>query len=962
SVSGSLTSGDAMTLDAMGRIELSDTSQLAAGGVLSIRSGDALTVSGDVQGEATGSLAAGGYLLVDGTVATLGSLTLDGSSLEITLGGSVSSTGDSLMMTTPGTAVIAGAVSGQTDLTLIATGETTISGSAEAVTGDLTVDTESDLTISGRATSGHDMTLDAAGKLTITETGIVTAGNDLFLIAGSGLSIDGQLSFGGSGWMIVTGDFLLGGQLTAGVDLTVGATGRVEISGTLSAGQILSIDAGEELRVTASGDVSATTLNLDAGTDLYSYGSVNTNLVDGEANLVAGDLMFFRTDDPLTSHVLNAESGTGMMLITEVDQLTAHVAGSGILEIRETDAVELAEVTNADGPIRVRAGGTVTATDVRSLRDAQWNNVALLTTAGDVEIGYAEAGWNHGQIILSSAGSIVDADATDRTRTDLNAHTLFLYAHDTISGLETRSRQYHWDTGPDLDMPGGNAKGGADKHLFKGHIEVFFDVQGSVNIKSMGEMRVTSLVSHDGDVRLQSTQDEIYVEQIGSTGDPNADVTLHAHRDILVAAETFSGDSGFIESDGNLSLFSALGNVDYLGDLDADGELDITAKENLTGTGKSRAGEGLTYQAQRGRMDLAGDLSAGDDAKLHAQGDLTIFGDIVSGDDVAIRSTRSDVNLHGDITAVDRIDVWAGGTINVDGTLDAGGGVYLHPSPGATGNGRQNMLAFGVPTELSDAEHVSEDALAAIVAEAIARWSVTSLAQESGIDLGSTPVQIIDLPGQILGQAREGRVLIDQDAAGYGWFIDATPADDVEFLAIEGEGLRAETGIAAGSMDLLTVVMHEFGHILGLRDLGPGTHDGDLMVGILELGERRNPLSSETVTPMDDQVDEVDYNESAVPTTSTLIRRDAAAVSRIPAPASNSSVRIEETRDLLFAQLSGNRPRPSRAMTSHESQARPAACGDGWFDELARDLAGADGHDPHPVDDVLDDLLKPGKL
>jgi len=560
----------------------------------------------------------------------------------------------------------------------------------------------------------------------------------------------------------------------------------VVVSGVVSADQTLSINAGEELRVTGSDDLSATTVNLNAGTDLYNDGSINTNLVNGEANLVAGDLMFFRTDDPLTSDVLNAESGSGMMLVTDVNHLTAHVRGSGILEIHETDAVELVEVTNADGPVRVRADGTVQATDVRSFRDAQWNNVALLTTTGDIQIGYAEAGRNDGQIILSSAGSIIDSDATDRARTDLHAHTLFLYAHDTISGLETGSRQYHWDTGPDLDTPGGDANGGADKHLFKGHIELFFDVQGSVNITSMGEMRVTSLVSHDGDVRLQSTQDQIYVEQILSTGDPDSDVTLHAHNDMTVAAETFSRDSGFIESEGKVTLFSALGSINYLGD-----------------------------------------LVAADDVKLQAKNDLTVRGTIVSGNDVVIHSTKSDVNLHGDITAVDRIDVQAGGAINVDGTLDAGGGVQLRPSPSGSGSGRQNMIAFGDPADAVDAVEITPNTLTAIIAEPIARWNKTKLAQDNAVDLQSTPVRLVDLPGRILGQAGDDFVLIDLDAAGHGWFIDATPADDLEFRTAEGLTERARSGDAAGRMDLLTVVMHEFGHILGLSDLDPVAHPGE---------------------------------------------------------------------------------------------------------------------------------------
>lgn len=33
----------------------------------------------------------------------------------------------------------------------------------------------------------------------------------------------------------------------------------------------------------------------------------------------------------------------------------------------------------------------------------------------------------------------------------------------------------------------------------------------------------------------------------------------------------------------------------------------------------------------------------------------------------------------------------------------------------------------------------------------------------------------------------------DQDADGYGWFIEATPEDDVEYTLLDGGGLMSET-------------------------------------------------------------------------------------------------------------------------------------------------------------------------
>lgn len=80
--------------------------------------------------------------------------------------------------------------------------------------------------------------------------------------------------------------------------------------------------------------------------------------------------------------------------------------------------------------------------------------------------------------------------------------------------------------------------------------------------------------------------------------------------------------------------------------------------------------------------------------------------------------------------------------------------------------------------------------------------------------------QVADLAGQTLGLAGGGNkvVKIDTDAAGHGWYVDATPADDKEFAArTSATRLYARPAAApAGRMNLLTAVMHELGHVLSV--------------------------------------------------------------------------------------------------------------------------------------------------
>ena len=106
-------------------------------------------------------------------------------------------------------------------------------------------------------------------------------------------------------------------------------------------------------------------------------------------------------------------------------------------------------------------------------------------------------------------------------------------------------------------------------------------------------------------------------------------------------------------------------------------------------------------------------------------------------------------------------------------------------------------------------------------------------------------VQVADLPGGMLGEAVGKTILIDRDAAGYGWFVDPTPAMDEEFTLPSNQQLRAIDPRAVDRIDLLTVVEHELGHVLGLKDLSASTDD--LMSGVLGIGVRRDPSHQDAV-------------------------------------------------------------------------------------------------------------------
>jgi len=126
-----------------------------------------------------------------------------------------------------------------------------------------------------------------------------------------------------------------------------------------------------------------------------------------------------------------------------------------------------------------------------------------------------------------------------------------------------------------------------------------------------------------------------------------------------------------------------------------------------------------------------------------------------------------------------------------------------------------------------------------IVDEALARWAVAGLSSAQMSALRGANIQITDLPGRYLGVTLDNVIYIDRDAAGHGWFIDSTPGADEEF-----SGGMSSNADVYHRVDLLTVVSHELGHVLGLEDLDPLSHEADLMAATLATGHRRLPSES----------------------------------------------------------------------------------------------------------------------
>ncbi len=131
---------------------------------------------------------------------------------------------------------------------------------------------------------------------------------------------------------------------------------------------------------------------------------------------------------------------------------------------------------------------------------------------------------------------------------------------------------------------------------------------------------------------------------------------------------------------------------------------------------------------------------------------------------------------------------------------------------GSGSRGPQAFMAASAPSaERANDGELSADDLAPVVVTAVARLE-SAEDTEPGV-LRELTFEIVDLPGDLLGRTLDQTVQIDINAAGFGWFVDQYEGQRAKDET-ESAGLHSRHQIPH-AVDLLTVVLHELGHVLG---------------------------------------------------------------------------------------------------------------------------------------------------
>jgi fibronectin-binding autotransporter adhesin len=535
-----------------GTIEIVETDAITLTSVLQSTDNDA----NDIFVTATGTITVG--VVNAGTTAGDVTLTANtGSIIDDSLDAVADVFGDVVTLTAPsGVGQLAGA--GTLDTTA-----NSLDVSVTVAGGSIFITESNAVTLADIETADGSITITAGGTITATDvqslidsTNVITltttVGNILVdLVSAVGDTI--VLSAAGAIEEVTPSD--AGADLVASVITATAATG-IGHAATIEINTITNVSRGLTATVTGTGAIdlldvtgglrvlSATTTNGDitiAATtgDIFAESITSTSDVDANdvivtanagniiagvisAGTTAGDVTLTATGGTITDEVsdntadvigdlviMTATSGVGEAagfgsLDTSANFLDVTVTSAGLINLNEINAVTLSDIDTFNGPITINAGGTMTATDVASLLDAELNDIILTTTSGNIAVGTIVAGAS-GDAFVTAAAAITDIDATNP---DITADDVVLIAGTGVAA----SGDFLEIIATNLESAGGT--GG-----------VFVANSGSLIIGNIGS--VVGVNASGGNIVVTTTGAMTVAENVTATG-ATTNVTLTA--------------------------------------------------------------------------------------------------------------------------------------------------------------------------------------------------------------------------------------------------------------------------------------------------------------------------------------------------------------------------------------------------------------------------------------------------
>ncbi|WP_244121612.1 filamentous hemagglutinin N-terminal domain-containing protein [Burkholderia gladioli] len=692
-VTGAL-QGQAVTLTAARNVDLHD---VQAGAALAANAkGGALTLGGTVAALGTSTLQAGTALSVAGqlqgagevALSSLGGASIDGT-VKAGAGATVQAAGD---LSLAGTLQTAG------DANLSAGGKLGVSGIVDAG-AKAGLHAAQDLSIAGTLGAGGALDLRSDGKASID--GIVTTAADGTLGAAGDIDVRGTVQTGGALTVTGGGDTTLGGTLASTGDLVLGnANGAFGSTGTLQSGGKLSIDAAKTIdlgngRTTALGDLLVT-----AGQDLHANGTViaqHAGTLDAGGALVAGGTIAI-------GDAATLRSGGDMQLAGAVQGASVNAKAGGNAVLHDMTAASAIDV---DAAGQLNTTGTLVSNGTLALHAGQdLHQDGTLQSQGDMllesrggSLASSGAIGGNGALALRAAGDIgLGGTATAALATTLAA------GHDlAVTGALTTHGTLDASAGNDLSIAGSAAAAGDTRLDAKHDLNVAGTLggDGSATLNAGNDLGGAGTVSFAKATTLSAGRDIaqgglIQGDTVAVTAAGNAAVTNVQANGALSLKAAGTNGAGDLAIDGTAAaggaiLANAAHDVAVAGKLQGSSTVDIAANHGVTIGGAVQSASAMSIVARQGDLAATGGINSGGALALNA------------GQDLSLGATTSAV---GDLTLTAGRDARLGSGLligDASGKLQAGrdlvGSGTQSFVQGALDASAQRQFAFGGTTQ-----------------------------------------------------------------------------------------------------------------------------------------------------------------------------------------------------------------------------------------------------------------------
>uniref|UniRef100_UPI00262BDF4C polymorphic toxin-type HINT domain-containing protein n=1 Tax=Propionivibrio sp. TaxID=2212460 RepID=UPI00262BDF4C len=181
-----------------------------------------------------------------------------------------------------------------------------------------------------------------------------------------------------------------------------------------------------------------------------------------------------------------------------------------------------------------------------------------------------------------------------------------------------------------------------------------------------------------------------------------------------------------------------------------------------------------------------------------------------------------------------QIDLATGKTFRLD----------RQPAPGQTFLNRPADQKVDTQGSALGIAPLAQDDIVTVLATARQYWIDAGMPSALPVDLS---VGIGTLPVGVAAETLGHQITLSVDGAGWGWYADSTPSLQEEFLptAHPTDFIAALGSAAEGKLDLLTVLIHELGHVAGL---GHASSESEAMSQVVSPGTRRLPSAGDLAT------------------------------------------------------------------------------------------------------------------